>query len=195
MQMPKNLAEFWEVNEHHSKQLSVLRESILSCGLEETFKWAFPTYTLKGKNVVAIGSFKDHFAIWFFQGVFLVDTAKMLSNAQEGKTKAMRHWKFTPTDKLEVDLIKTYVLEAIENSLAGKEVKVERKQGYEMPPELEEALKNKELHSHFFALTEGKQREYANYIAEAKQDKTKLSRVEKITPVILGGKGLNDRYR
>jgi len=32
-------------------------------------------------------------------------------------------------------------------------------------------------------------------VAEAKQDKTKLARFEKIKPLILAGKGLNDKYR
>lgn len=195
MPMPKSLDEFWKLNLHHAKQLEVLRSIILDCGLGETFKWAFPTYTLGKKNVVALGSFKEHYAIWFFQGVYLRDQAKVLTNAQAGKTRAMRHWKFAPTDILEEDLIKTYVLEAIDNSLAGKEVKAERKKGYKMPQELAEALKNKDLHSHFYALTEDKQREYASYITGAKQEATKLKRIEKITPMILDGKGLNDRYR
>ncbi|MDA8930558.1 DUF1801 domain-containing protein [Bacteroidia bacterium] len=69
--MSKSLDEFWEVNAHHKAQLNTLRTIIMSCGLTETFKWAFPTYTLGGKNVVALGSFKVHYAIWFFQGVFL----------------------------------------------------------------------------------------------------------------------------
>lgn len=193
--MPKSLDEFWKLNLHHAKQLEVLRSIIHDCGLGETYKWAFPTYTLGKKNVVALGSFKEHYAIWFFQGVYLRDQAKVLTNAQAGKTRAMRHWKFAPTDILEEDLIKTYVLEAIDNSLAGKEVKAERKKGYKMPQELAEALKNKDLHSHFYALTEAKQREYANYISEAKQEKTKLTRITKITPMILECKGLNNKYK
>lgn len=48
--MPKSLDEFWKVNLHYAKQLEVLRSIILDCGLGETFKWAFPTYTLGKKK-------------------------------------------------------------------------------------------------------------------------------------------------
>ena len=38
-------------------------------------------------------TFKEYFGIWFFQGGTLVDELKVLTNAQEGKTKAMRQWR------------------------------------------------------------------------------------------------------
>ena len=65
-----------------------------------------------------------------------------------------------------------------------------------MPAELQAALsKRKELGEAFTALSPGKQREYAEYIAEAKQQATKSRRIEKILPMISAGLGLNDRYR
>ena len=42
---------------------------------------------------------------------------------------------------------------------------------------------------------EVKQREYCEYIATAKRDPTKLSRLEKIKPMILNGTGLHDKYK
>jgi len=52
-------------------ELMLLREIILSSGLNEEIKWGGPIYTLDGKKVVAIGGFKNFFTIWFHQGVFL----------------------------------------------------------------------------------------------------------------------------
>jgi uncharacterized protein YdeI (YjbR/CyaY-like superfamily) len=40
-----------------------------------------------------------------------------------------------------------------------------------------------------------KQREYADYIAEAKREETKTKRIEKIKPMILKNIGLNDKYK
>ena len=54
---------------------------------------------------------------------------------------------------------------------------------------------NKTLASAFKKLTPGKQREYANHISEAKRDATKESRLQKITPMIIEGKGLHDKYK
>ncbi len=76
--------------------LALLRELALKTELQETFKWSTPVYTIDGKNVLGITSFKDHFGVWFFNGVFLKDPKNVMVNAQEGKTKSMRHWKFTP---------------------------------------------------------------------------------------------------
>jgi uncharacterized protein YdeI (YjbR/CyaY-like superfamily) len=51
----------------------------------------------------------------------------------------------------------------------------------------------KKLRTAFASLSPGKQREYTEYIEEAKRDATKQSRLAKITPMILAGAGLNDR--
>ena len=47
----------------------------------------------------------------------------------------------------------------------------------------------------FAALTPGRRRECAEYVAEAKRDETKQKRIDKILPMIRAGKGLNDQYR
>lgn len=47
----------------------------------------------------------------------------------------------------------------------------------------------------FKALTSGKQREYAGHIAEAKREATKLTRLQKVLPMIREDKGLHDKYR
>jgi uncharacterized protein YdeI (YjbR/CyaY-like superfamily) len=102
--------------------LARLREVLLETGLEEHLKWGAPVYALDGVNVLGLMAFKKHFGLWFFQGVFLSDPHGVLSNAQEGKTKAMRHWKFSSTDEMDLGQVRSYVLEAI--TLAGKGVRL-----------------------------------------------------------------------
>ncbi len=48
------------------------------------------------------------------------------------------------------------------------------------------------LQAAFEALTPGRQRAYILYFTAPKQSKTRAARVEKYTPHILDGKGLND---
>ena len=92
-------------------------------------------------------------------------------------------------------LVKAYIREAIENQRAGKALKPEVKE-LQIPEELRQALdKNKILAKQFASLTAGKQREYAEHIASAKRQATRLSRLEKITPMIAAGQGLNDKCR
>ena len=134
--------------------------------------------------------------MWFHQGVFLKDKEKKLINAQEGVTKALRQWRFKEGDLIVDDLILEYVSEAMQNSIEGKEVKPQRKTGVSIPPLVQEALSNdQKFNSAFKKLTPGKQREYAAHIGGAKREETKLSRLEKCIPMILEGKGLNDKYK
>ena len=66
----------------------------------------------------------------------------------------------------------------------------------ELISELQRLLKaNKAAGAAFAKLTPGKQREYAQHIADAKREATRASRIEKILPMISKGIGLNDRYR
>ena len=65
-----------------------------------------------------------------------------------------------------------------------------------IPAELNAALKkNAKLKQPFNALTLDKQREYADHVGPAKQQRTSLSRLEKITPMMLTGQGLNYKYK
>ena len=173
-----------------------LREIILKTELQEQLKWGAPVYTVNNKNVLGIMAFKNHFGIWFFNGVFLSDPLGVLLNAQEGKTKAMRHWKFTSIEDIDQNAVLSYVEEAISNQKKGLEVKSERKKKVAIPELLLNKLEDSPAVKEAFEnLTPGRQREYCEYIAEAKQEKTKISRIEKIFPMIKEGKGLNDRYR
>ena len=191
-----SVEEYIEVNSHFGDALTLLRELLLKTELEESLKWSAPIYTINGKNVVGIGAFKNHFALWFFNGVFLKDEKNLLEQAQE-KTKGLRSLKYTSTEEIDKNVVTAYVEEAIANQKAGKELKPERKgKSVTIPKELQIAFKNNpDLASSFKALTPGKQREYADHIESAKREQTKLSRLEKITPMILQGVGLHDKYK
>jgi len=183
----------------HSKwteQLEQLRLIFQQTELKEEIKWGAPTYTLNGKLVAGMAAFNNHYAIWFHQGVFLKDLKKKLINAQEGTTRGMRQWRFEQGDPIDADLVLCYVQESIENSLAGKEIKPQRKIGVEIPPLLKTAFQdNSEFKDAFEELTPGKKRAYAEYIALAKREETKQSRLEKITPMVIAKVGLNDKYK
>jgi uncharacterized protein YdeI (YjbR/CyaY-like superfamily) len=173
-----------------------LREILLSTDLEETVKWGSPVYTFNGNNVVGLGAFKSYVGIWFFQGAFLKDEKKKLINAQEGKTKGLRQWRFNAADEIDADLVKGYVFEAIENQKQGKEIKPTRGKALVIPSELESALnQNKALQMQFNELSLSCKREYAEYITEAKREDTKIRRLEKIIPMIMEKAGLNDKYK
>lgn len=178
------------------KELQNLRKLFQQTELTEEIKWGSPTYTLNGKLVAGMAAFKNHYAIWFHQGVFLKDSDHKLLNAQEGKTKAMRQWRFEKEEEIPEAIVLKYLRESIQNCLAGKEVKPQRKTGVSLPSILKEAFKNDTLlEKSFKKLTPGKQREYAEHIGGAKREATQQSRLEKAIPLILKGEGLHDKYK
>ncbi|WP_439129636.1 YdeI/OmpD-associated family protein [Polaribacter sp.] len=195
--MSTKVEEYISKKEKWRKELEVLRAVLIDLPLEETIKWGAPVYVFKGKNVVGLAAFKNYCGLWFFQGALLKDQQKVFVNAQEGKTKAMLQWRFYSLEEIKPDLITEYVQESIDNFKKGKEIKPERNtKELKIPEVLKNVLKaNTELKKSFQKLTLSKQREYANYIAEAKREATKLKRLEKITPVILNGVGLHDQYK
>ncbi|WP_242206060.1 YdeI/OmpD-associated family protein [Aestuariivivens insulae] len=197
MQKVTTVEAYIETHHHYREALTLLRDIINTTELEETIKWNAPVYTLNGKNVLGISAFKNHFGIWFFNGVFLKDEQQVLLNAQEGKTKAMRQMRFNTIDEIDKNLVLAYVKEAIENQKLGKVLKPEIKSNaITLPAELKQLLdKNTNLYKAFNTLTPYKQREFCEYITTAKREATKQARLEKIKPLILKGIGLNDKYK
>lgn len=192
----KKVEDYLQKHPNWEEELKQLRAILKKSPLDETVKWGAPTYTYKNSNIVAMGAFKQHIGLWFFQGVFLDDPHGLLQNAQEGKTKAMRQIRFEKGDQIEESILLSYITEAIENEKAGKKMSPNRDVTYELPADLTQRFKeNSTLEKAFYALSPGKQKEYANYIIEAKREATKLSRLSKIIPMIEDGKGLYDKYK
>lgn len=197
MKKVHSVEEYIEVNSHFGDALNLLRDIINSTELNESLKWSAPVYDLDGKNVVGLGAFKNHFGIWFFNGVFLKDEKNLLVNAQE-KTKALRQMRFESINDINKNIVLAYVKEAIENQKLGKEIKPTKttKKDIIIPNELKTELNNDSiLFDAFKLLTPSKQREYCEYIDTAKREATKTTRLEKIKPMIIKGVGLNDKYK
>tara|TARA_R110002073_G_scaffold128999_2_gene275025 strand:+ start:4446 stop:5039 length:594 start_codon:yes stop_codon:yes gene_type:complete len=195
--MKSKVLEYIEKKENWKEELSRIRKALLELPFEETIKWGAPTYTYEGKNIVGLAAFKSYCGLWFFQGALLKDTQKVLLNAQEGKTKAMLQWRFSSMEEIDVDLIKSYAMESIENQKAGKVIKPQRNtKPLIVPEQLQVELdKNPKLKEKFETFSLSHKREYANYILEAKKEETKQNRLAKIIPMILEKIGLHDKYR
>lgn len=92
--------------------------------------------------------------------------------------------------------IAQYIEEAIQTVLDGKELKSEK--GKPLVPTTFLAVlleSDSQFSEAFHKLTPGRQREYNAFIDEAKQDKTKQTRLEKIKPLVAAGVGLHDKYK
>ncbi len=195
--MPRvtSFEEYVNLEESFQDELNWLRDLLLNTELEETIKWYIPTYCWKNKNVVGLFRMKDGISVWFHQGVFLTDTYNLLINANEEKTKGMRSIKIMKVNDVSEEILRDYIIEAIENQKDGKEIKIEKGKVVEPPILLIEALKKNNTVHLFEKFSQSKQNEFSEYILGAKREETKINRLEKIIPMIEEGIGLNDKYR
>ena len=185
----------WNKTNQWENELEQLHAIIRKTPLVETTKWGGPVYTYNNKNVLGIGGFKSYFGIWFYNGVFLKDEKKLLINANEENTKSLRQMRFNSGNEIDEKLILAYIKEAIEIEDKGLAIPKEKKETI-IPELLQKELdRNLELSSKFNSFSPYKQREFIEYITSAKQEKTQMTRLEKVITMILEGRGLNDKYR
>jgi uncharacterized protein YdeI (YjbR/CyaY-like superfamily) len=173
-----------------------LRRIVLDCGLTEEPKWGKPCYTFQGTNVAIIQGFKEYCALLFCKGALLKDANRILIQQTEN-VQAARQIRFTNVPEIVgmEPIVKAYIHEAIEVEKAGLDVNYKKTSEFAVPAELQTKLDaTPALKKAFKALTPGRQRAYLLYFGAPKQSKTRESRIEKCTPQILKGQGLNDDY-
>jgi len=176
-------------------EMTKLRAIVLSNPhLIEDMKWRFPCYTFENSNIVLIHAFKEYCAFLFFKGALLKDPKGILIQQTEN-VQAARQIRFTSVQqiaKLE-PVLKAYIRQAIELEKSGAKVLMKKSSEFSIPEELQAGFdKTPELKKAFTALTPGRQRGYILHISAAKQWNTRAARVEKWTPHILAGKGMDD---
>ncbi|AKE22326.1 MULTISPECIES: YdeI/OmpD-associated family protein [Bacillus] len=186
--------EFLSKAKKWKEEFEKLRTIILDCELTEDFKWMHPCYTYNNKNVVLIHGFKEYCALLFHKGALLQDTDGILIQQTEN-VQAARQIRFTTVQEINEleNILKAYIHEAIEVEKAGLKVEVNKNIELNIPEELQNKFDEiPALKIAFEALTPGRQRAYTLYFSQAKQSKTRESRVEKYVQKILDGKGLKD---
>ncbi|MEC3607257.1 YdeI/OmpD-associated family protein [Bacillus glycinifermentans] len=192
--MNPKVEEFLSQATKWKEEYEKLRNIVLDCELTEEFKWMHPCYTFNHKNIVLIHGFKEYCALLFHKGALLKDPHGILIQQTEN-VQAARQIRFTNVQEIvEMEtILKAYINEAIEVEKAGLEVEFKKTTEFAIPEELQHKFDEiPSLKTAFEALTPGRQRAYIFYFSQAKQSKTRESRVEKYVQKILDGKGLKD---
>lgn len=176
------------------KECAKLRILILDCGLTEELKWGVPCYTFQKSNIVLIHGFKEYCAILFHKGSLLKDDNNLLIQQTENVQSARQIRFINVNEIVELEpILKEYIYEAIEVEKAGLKVDFKKTVEYTIPEEFQKCLnEDKKLKTAFESLTPGRQRGYLLYFSQAKQQKTRESRIEKYMDKILEEKGLDD---
>jgi uncharacterized protein YdeI (YjbR/CyaY-like superfamily) len=185
---------FFEQNSPWQNEYKELRKIVLETLLTEELKWGCPCYTLKQKNIVLIHGFKAYCALLFMKGALLKDKEKMLVQ-QTKNVQSARQLRFKNVSEIlnNKEQIKQYIIEAINLEKSGIKYIFKETSEINYPEEFKISMaQNKALKTAFEALTPGRQRAYLHYFTQAKKSETRIARIEKYTPFILDGKGLNE---
>ncbi len=173
---------------------------------EETMKWSMPFFMLHGVILGNMAAFKQHCSL----GLWGPEMAAILGtqdDGTEGDKKAPGMGKFGKITSLK-DLPSDKVLMGYFQQAAGFIVRGERtlslvrpakkqtKPAQEIPPELAAALrKNKVAATTFAGFSPSCQREYTEWISEAKRSETKEKRVAQAIEWMAEGKSRHWKYQ
>lgn len=174
--------------------LNNLRRICRDIRLEETVKWAHPTYMHAGRNIAIFGAFKGDFRLSFMNPGLLKDTEGVLER-QGPNSQTPGIFRFTNVAQVGAmePVIRSYLRQLMVHAEAGTKPPTAERE-IEMPDELTQALDaDPELAEAFNALTPGPQKSYMFNLNRAKQSATRVTRIERFREKILAGKGAMER--
>ena len=159
----------------------------------ETMKWSSPSFTYKNQMLCQMAAFKEHVVFGFWKGR-MIEGLKL-----PGADKAAGHFgrlgtvKDLPSKRELTGFIKQALKLNDEGITPARPKKT--KPPLPVPPELAAALaKNRKAKARFDAFPPSHRREYSEWIASAKRDETKASRVKQAVAWIAEGKARNWKY-
>ena len=166
--------------------------------VEEKIKWGMPFFDYKGQMMCNMAAFKEHCAFGFWKASLMKDPKKIFT-LERGE--GMGHFgKITDIKDLPSStILKAYIKEAMK--LIDQEVvvpKVPKAKDDSLPtiPDyfLKALKKEKQIHQNFKAMSPACQREYVQWITEAKTEPTRLKRMNTALDWIAEGKKRNWKY-
>lgn len=162
--------------------------------VEETIKWSFSCFDYKGA-FCSMAAFKQHCSFGFWKAALMKDKELLLDN----QTTGMGHiGRITGLKDLPSDAkIKAWIKEAMKLNEEGKKLPPRKKitAEVETPDYFQNALnKNKSAKEYYKAFPPGQQREYINWLAEAKTEETRDKRMAQAIEWIAEGKIRNWKY-
>jgi uncharacterized protein YdeI (YjbR/CyaY-like superfamily) len=160
--------------------------------VQEDIKWRMPAYLVGGKLVLITAAFKEHTALNFWRGQELEsrhDTVGAMG--QFGKIKSLEE---LPPDA-ELDRLIREAAELAEAGPSPRKPKHEPRPAAEIHPEFAAALDAAPTaKATFESFPPGQRREYADWVAEAKQDATRQKRIATAVEWLSEGKRRNWKY-
>lgn len=160
-------------------------------GLEEDWKWGAPNFNSKGM-VCWLASFKKHVGINFFKGSLITDKYNLFEKQYEDRINRMI--KYTSLTKVDKEQLKYYLIEAVELNRQGKKP-TPKKVAADLSEDFQNALNDNPKAQDFFnSLAPSYKKEYIQWIITAKQDTTRLKRLNTSIEWLSEGKKKSWKY-
>ena len=161
--------------------------------VEETVKWSMPAYTVDGKILLITAAFKAHMALNFWRGQELRgEAANADAMGQFGKIKSLDE---LPPDG-ELDRLIREAAALAKNAPAARKPKHAPKPAPVMHPDFAAALdKAPKARAALDSFPPSAQRDYFEWIAEAKQDATRQKRIATAVEWLTEGKRRHWKYQ
>ena len=160
---------------------------------EEAIKWGAPGFTVDGKILLIMAAFKQHAALNFWRGQEIGDGGP--------RAGAMGQFgKLTSVDDLppdaELDMLIREAAGLAKTAPAPRKVKHEPKAAPSLHPEFAKALNsNPKAKAVLDGFPPSAQRDYLEWIAEAKQDATRTKRIATAIEWLSEGKRRHWKYQ
>jgi len=164
--------------------------------VEEKIKWGFPHFDYKGM-MCSMASFKNHCSFGFWKAAIMADPYKLMS--QVGETAMGSFGKLVSISDLpdEAILIE-YIQEAVKLNDEGIKLPSspkKTKKELDIPAYFMEAIrKNKKALETFEKFSYSNQKEYVEWIVEAKTEETRKKRLNTAVEWLSEGKVRNWKY-
>lgn len=162
--------------------------------VEETVKWGMPTFVYGGGILCGMAAFKQHASFGFWKHALVVGEGEQRDGM--GSFGKMTKLSDLPPKKILLPMIR----KAMQLNLDGVKQVTARKtaaprEAAVAPADLLAALKkNRQAQATFTAFSASKQRDYVEWIVEAKREDTRARRIEQAVEWMAEGKSRNWKY-
>lgn len=165
--------------------------------IAETTKWGFPHFEYRGKILFSMAAFKAHCACGFRLAPIMKDPEGLFQTEEKtamGHLGRITSLNDLPSDKILIVYLKEAMLLTEQGASLPKKIAV-RIQQDARSEDFERALhKNKTALVQFRSFPPSKQKDYIQWITEAKQTVTREKRIQTAIEWISEGKGRNWKY-
>ncbi len=162
--------------------------------IEETMKWSFPHFMYQGM-LCSMAAFKEHATFGFWKGSLIVDRSGQPAENAMGQFGRITKLAELPAKRVLIG----YIREAMRLNDEGvpSPTRVKKKpRPLVIPADLTAALRrNSKARAVFDKFSPGAQREYADWIAEAKREATRAARLATALEWIQDGKQRYWKYQ